>query len=110
MYNYEKKIEEIINNDPHGLLKIKTVSKSINSDQRLEESFLEIVNFYKIYGKEPQEVNEIHERKLAIRLKELKKNPEKIKLLKKLDSENLLGNAIQYKNVDDIIDNDFLGI
>lgn len=110
MHNYEKKIEEIINNDPHGLLKIKTVSKSITSDQRLEESFLEIVNFYKIHGKEPLEVNEIYERKLAIRLKELKKNPEKIKLLKKLDTENLLGNAIEYKNIDDIIDNDFLGI
>ena len=79
MHNYEKKIEEIINSDPHGLLNIKPVSMSITSDQRLEESFLEIVNFYKVNGKEPQEVNEINERKLAIRLKELKKNPEKIK-------------------------------
>lgn len=110
MHNYEKKIEEIINNDPHGLLNIKTVSKSITSDQRLEESFLEIVNFYKANGKEPQEVNEIGERKLAIRLKELKKNPEKIKLLKNLDTENLLGNSIEYKSIDDILDNDFLGI
>ena len=110
MHNYEKKIEEIINSDPHGLLNIKSASKSITSDQRLEESFLEIVNFYKVHKKEPQEVNEINERKLAIRLKELKKNPEKIKLLKNLDKENLLGNAIEYKNVDDIIDNDFLGI
>jgi hypothetical protein len=110
MHNYEKKIEEIINSDPHGLLNIKPVSKSITSDQRLEESFLEIVNFYKVNGKEPQEVNEINERKLAIRLKELKKNPEKIKLLKNLDTENLLGNSVEYKNVDDILDNDFLGI
>jgi hypothetical protein len=110
MHNYEKKIEEIINNDPQGLLNIKSTSKSITSDQRLEESFLEIVNFYKAHKKEPQEVNEINERKLAIRLKELKKNPEKIKLLKNLDKENLLGNAIEYKSVDDILDNDFLGI
>jgi hypothetical protein len=110
MHNYEKKIQEIINNDPHGLLEIKLASKSITSDQRLEESFLEIVNFYKAHKKEPQEVNEINERKLAIRLKELKKNPEKIKLLKNLDKENLLGNAIEYKSVDDILDNDFLGI
>jgi hypothetical protein len=110
MHNYEKKIEEIINSDPHGLLNIKSASKSITSDQRLEESFLEIVNFYKAHKKEPQEVNEINERKLAIRLKELKKNPEKIKLLKNLDKENLLGNAIEYKSVDDILDNDFLGI
>ena len=79
MRNYEKKIEEIINNDPHGLLNVKSASKSITSDQRLEESFLEIVNFYKTHRKEPQEVNEINERKLAVRLKELKKNPEKIK-------------------------------
>ena len=110
MRNYEKKIQEIINNDPHGLLEIKLASKSITSDQRLEESFLEIVNFYKAYRKEPQEVNEINERKLAIRLKELKKNPEKIKLLKNLDTENLLGSAVEYKSVDDILDNDFLGI
>ena len=110
MRNYEKKIEEIINSDPHGLLKIKLTSKSVTSDQRLEESFLEIINFYKVNGKVPQEVNEIHERKLAIRLKELKKNPEKIKLLKNLDSDNLLGDAINYKSVEDIIDNDFLGI
>jgi hypothetical protein len=110
MHNYEKKIEEIINSDPHGLLNIKSVSKSITSDQRLEESFLEIVNFYKAHKKEPQEVNEINERKLAIRLKELKKNPEKIKLLKNLDTDNLLGNPVEYKSVDDIIDNDFLGI
>jgi hypothetical protein len=110
MRNYEKKIQEIINNDPHGLLEIKLASKSITSDQRLEESFLEIVNFYKTHRKEPQEVNEINERKLAIRLKELKKNPEKIKLLKNLDTENLLGSAVEYKSVDDILDNDFLGI
>jgi hypothetical protein len=110
MRNYEKKIEEIINNDPHGLLNVKSASKSITSDQRLEESFLEIVNFYKTHRKEPQEVNEINERKLAVRLKELKKNPEKIKLLKNLDTENILGNAVEYKSVDDILDNDFLGI
>ena len=110
MRNYEKKIEEIINNDPHGLLNVKSASKSITSDQRLEESFLEIVNFYKTHRKEPQEVNEINERKLAVRLKELKKNPEKIKLLKNLDTENILGNAVEYKGVDDILDNDFLGI
>ena len=110
MRNYEKKIQEIINNDPHGLLEIKSASKSITSDQRLEESFLEIVNFYKAHRKEPQEVDEINERKLAIRLKELKKNPEKIKLLKNLDTENLLGSAVEYKSVDDILDNDFLGI
>jgi hypothetical protein len=110
MRNYEKKIQELINNDPHGLLEIKSTSKSITSDQRLEESFLEIVNFYKAHRKEPQEVDEINERKLAIRLKELKKNPEKIKLLKNLDTENLLGSAVEYKSVDDILDNDFLGI
>ena len=110
MRDYEKKIQELINNDPHGLLEIKSASKSITSDQRLEESFLEIVNFYKAHRKEPQEVDEINERKLAIRLKELKKNPEKIKLLKNLDTENLLGSAVEYKSVDDILDNDFLGI
>ena len=110
MRDYEKKIQELINNDPHGLLEIKSASKSITSDQRLEESFLEIVNFYKAHRKEPQEVDEINERKLAIRLKELKKNPEKIKLLKNLDTENLLGSKIEYKSVDDILDNDFLGI
>ena len=110
MRNYEKKIQELINNDPHGLLEIKSTSKSITSDQRLEESFLEIVNFYKAHRKEPQEGDEINERKLAIRLKELKKNPEKIKLLKNLDTENLLGSAVEYKSVDDILDNDFLGI
>ena len=110
MRDYEKKIQELINNDPHGLLEIKSASKSITSDQRLEESFLQIVNFYKAHRKEPQEVDEINERKLAIRLKELKKNPEKIKLLKNLDTENLLGSAVDYKSVDDILDNDFLGI
>ena len=71
MRDYEKKIQELINNDPHGLLEIKSASKSITSDQRLEESFLEIVNFYKAHRKEPQKVDEINERKLAIRLKEL---------------------------------------
>jgi hypothetical protein len=40
MRDYEKKIQELINNDPHGLLEIKSASKSITSDQRLEESFL----------------------------------------------------------------------
>jgi hypothetical protein len=31
-------------------------------------------------------------------------------LLKNLDTENLLGSAVDYKSVDDILDNDFLGI
>lgn len=108
--NFKEELKNILKNDPLNLLNIKTPDKIITSDQRLKNSFLDIIDFYKKNNRLPKENNDIIERKLSVRLKEIKKNPNKVKYLKQFDNYNLLGEHKEIKNAQDIFDNDYLGI
>lgn len=71
------KFSDIFANDPLGLLKVDKraeVAKTAE-DQRLIESFQEIVDFYEAEGRAPSEDGDLGEFKLAKRLEAIKKEP-----------------------------------
>lgn len=104
-------LNNIFENDPLGLLEIKAKNPVIMADDRLIATFEEINDFYEKHGCEPQKTTDMNERKLFSRLKGLQANLQKIQVLKKYDKFNLLNNKpIQINSLDDILNNDTLGI
>ena len=108
--NFNEELENILKNDPLELLILKPATSPITSDQRLISSFAEINDFIKLNGQEPAESSDVNERRLFSRLKEIRKDPTKVKVLKEHDQNNLLGNPKEIETVDDILENDYLGI
>ena len=109
MIDFEYELNKILKDDPLDILKIK--QKNIKSlDQRLIDSFDEINLFIDKNQREPSDSKDINERKLYIRLKELKKDFEKITVLRDFDKHNLFKKAKSIKTVDDILENDVLGL
>ncbi|MDM8541133.1 GIY-YIG nuclease family protein [Desulfococcaceae bacterium HSG9] len=88
----EKILDEIFGNDPSGLLTIKPENASARtSDERLRASFLEINAFFEKHDREPQpNPGDISEFQLYSRLKYLREDAEKIKILKSSDRHHLL--------------------
>ena len=109
MINFELELAKILKEDPLGILKLR-INQPISQDQRLKESFEEINKFIDTHGFEPKESNDITERKLFSRLKQLRKDFNKSLSLKEIDKHKLLTNVKEIKSVDDIINNDALGI
>ena len=109
MLDFEKELEKILTEDPLNLLKLK-ISQILTVDQRLKDSFEEINKFIDENNIEPTDTSDIEERKLFSRLKQLKKDFEKVLVLKDFDRHNLFKNVKEIKTVDDILDNDVLGI
>ena len=109
MIDFEGELKKILNEDPLGVLKNRTV-QPITTDQRLKDSFEEINKFIDDKGREPTESKDITERKLFSRLKQLRKDFDKSSALKYLDRHNLLANVREIKSVDDILENDVLGL
>ena len=109
MIDFESELKKILSEDPLGILRNQKV-QPITNDQRLKESFEEINKFIDENGNEPSECTDITERKLFSRLKQLRKNFEKSSVLKALDRHNLLINVKEIKSVDDILENDVLGL
>ena len=109
MIDFESELKKILNNDPLGILKSRTV-QPITTDQRLKDSFEEINKFIDENGREPNESTDLTERKLFSRLKQLKKDFDKASTLKDYDRHNLLSDVREVKSVDDILENDVLGL
>ena len=109
MLDFEGELKKILDEDPLGILNLR-VSQSITLDQRLKDSFEEINKFISIKKREPSESTDISERKLFSRLKEIRKDFDKASILKDLDKHNLLINVKENKTVDDILNNDVLGL
>ena len=122
MIDFEKEFENILEDDPLGLLDIKPKrSNAITEDERLIESFKEINDYMEQHGKEPSASRDIQERRLFSRLKGLREDPEKSLALKDYDSFNLLGDITvpeppeppdptKIKTIDDILEDDALGL
>ena len=66
MIDFEKGLEDILNNDPLGLLKVKPKVSAITADERLIQSFKEIQEFYSTHQRPPEESTDIRERQLWI--------------------------------------------
>lgn len=108
----DKKLQEIFDNDPLGLLTIKpTSSPTRNEDERLTASFLEIINFFETNHREPEQGMGIQEHQLFSRLKSIRESPLKMEMLKSHDCFGLL-NVVQkeYNSMDDILNDDLLGL
>lgn len=102
---------DLINDDDLGLLDIEKKSVSSTPDDRLSESFMEINEFFSEYNTEPKSGGDIHEHKLASRLKHIRKNKEQRDFLDKYDIHNLLKK--EKKDIDtvsDIFEDDDLDI
>tara|TARA_B100000787_G_C16176185_1_gene289162 strand:- start:183 stop:1376 length:1194 start_codon:yes stop_codon:yes gene_type:complete len=109
MVDFESELEKILNDDPLGVLKSLT-SQPITIEQKLRDSFEEINKFIDDCGREPLESTNILERQLYGRLKQLRKDFDKSLILNDLDKHNLLANVKEIKTVDDILENDVLGL
>lgn len=109
MIDFESELKKILSEDPLGILKNRTI-QPVTTDQRLKDSFEEINKFIDENGREPIESTDIIERKLFSRLKQLRKDFDKASILKDLDRHNLLDNVREIKSVDDILENDVLGL
>ena len=109
MLDFQNELKKILEDDPLNLLKFQARSQ-ITNNHRLVKSFEEINKFIDKEGKEPTESRDIKERKLFSRLRELKKDFEKISELRQHDKYNLFANVKEPQSVDDILDSDNLGI
>ena len=107
-----KKLQEIFDDDPLGLLNIKPTSHPARNEvERLVASFQEINDFYEKHNRAPELGGSIQEHQLHSRLKSLRCNPVKIELLKEHDKFRLLEYDVkQYNSLDDILGDDVFGL
>ena len=110
MRDFKKELEEILNNDPLDLLKVKPKVSAITADERLIQSFIEIQEFYSIHQRPPEESTDIKERQLWMRLSHIKDDYEKCMALKEHDTCGLLDEVKEIETIDDVLDSDPLGI
>ena len=108
----KKILDDILANDPFGLLDIKAKNPIITEDDRLISSFEEVNDFYEKNGCEPKKSTDINERRLFSRLQGMRDTPTKRNLLKKYDKFNLLSGEgiLEINSIDDIFNNDILGL
>ncbi len=93
---------DLINNDDLGLLDLEKKAVSATPDDRLTESFMEINEFFAVHNVEPKSGGDIHEHKLASRLKHIRENKEQRDFLSKHDTHGLL--KIEKKDIDTVSD------
>ena len=94
----KKDLLYLLNDDDLGLLDIEKKSVSATPDDRLSESFIEINEFFSVNNTEPKTGGDIHEHKLASRLKHIRENKEQRDFLSKYDTYGLL--KIEKKDLD----------
>lgn len=110
MRDFEKELEDILNDDPLDLLKVKPKVIAISADERLIQSFSEIKEFYSTHHRAPEESTDIKERQLWVRLSHIKDDYEKCLALKEHDKCGLLDEVKEIETIDDVIDIDPLGL
>ena len=108
----DEELLKLIENDDSGLLDLEKKSVPMTSDDRLVESFLEINNYYREYGVEPVSSRDIHQHRLATRLKHLRENAEQKYLLMAYDEFKLLAkkDGGEIDNFKDLLENDDSGL
>ena len=108
----DKKLQELLDNDPLGLLNVKpSNSPARNEDERLLSKFQEINDFIVANNREPKQDNGIQEHQLYSRLKSIRENPTKSEMLKSHDIHGLLN--IENKEpltIEDLMNDDPLGL
>lgn len=87
---YSEKIAELANGPYADLFKTKPKQQVATADDRLIESFNEIVSFYHNYGHIPRSDGGMKEKLLAQRLKNMKQDKNKKAMLAEYDPEGIL--------------------
>lgn len=106
----KKTLADIFNDDEFGILDSKPKNSNAKTEnERLIESFQDINAFFEKNNREPEATN-VTEFKLLSRLKALRKDTKKVEILKPYDSYNLLNTKEEVKSVEDILNDDDLGI
>ncbi|MCZ4520961.1 GIY-YIG nuclease family protein [Rhodococcus ruber] len=99
-------LDDILDDD---LLNAPEKPQKVTSSDRLERAFLEIVEFYRSYGRVPSSsTHEIAERKLGARLDGLLANDERASAVKHLDEFGLLATREAPASIDDLLEGDDL--
>lgn len=99
-------LDDILDDD---LLTAPEKPQKVTSSDRLERAFLEIVTFYRSYGRVPSSsTREIAERKLGARLDGLLANDERASAVKHLDEFGLLATREAPASIDDLLEGDDL--
>lgn len=107
----DEQLAQLAAEDHHGLLDMPEKPKKITSDDRLERSFLEIVEFYEREGREPSSTTrDIAERKLGARLDGIRANVDELSALHHLDTAGLFKETEAPASLEDIIENDDFGL
>lgn len=103
--------QSIFDSDEDGLLDTPEKAPKLTSSDRLERSFLEIVEFYREHGRVPRSgTREIAERKLGARLDGILANEDKIAALNHLDEFGLLAEPEAPASLDDLLGGDDFGL
>lgn len=103
---------KLIDDDDLGLLDVRPKNATaVTADERFIASFLEINNFMQENGREPQSGAGLREHQLASRLKSLREEKDKAKILLDFDEYNLLKvEKKEIKSINDIFNDDDLGV
>jgi hypothetical protein len=113
MEDKDKILDDIFNNDPLGLLNVKPKTSNVKTaDERLVSSFNEINEFFERNNREPEpNPKNISEYQLYTRLKSLRDDEGKSQVLEPQDKYGLLNvEKKEINTIDDIFEDDFLGI
>src|SRR5665647_111568 len=111
MLNKDKKLQDIFDNDPLGLLDVKPLAAARNEDNILVSKFQEIIDFYQQNQRLPLENNGVNEHTLYSRLCDFRETESKRKILEQYDEFGLLV-PVEKKvfTIDDILNEDPLGL
>jgi hypothetical protein len=105
------RLKRIFDNDEHDLLKVTHKSKSLTPQDKLEQSFFEIVDFYTETRRIPRvDTTEMAERKLGIRLRAIMLDDTKVEALKCSDEHHLLTPESAPESIDDLLNSDQFGL
>lgn len=112
MIGEREKLLSLIAEDPFNLLKQRSASRQGAHNMVLLNNFEEIVSFYEDNKREPaDDINNIKEFQLYCRLKQIRKSPDMVKILRDFDYYGLLeGNGIKEMTLDELIHHDPYGL
>lgn len=109
--DFSKELLELFESEDVFLFVAKDKPKGPTADDRLAQSFLEIVDFVSENDREPKiNAEDFGEQLLAKRLESIKCNHDKVVALEKYDSLGLLVQPDAPKSIEELLENDVFGI
>lgn len=109
--DFSNELLQLFESEDGVLFAAKDKAKAPTADDRLSQSFLEIIDFVSKTGREPDiNADDFAEQLLAKRLESIKCNHDKVTALEKFDSLGLLEQPEAPKTIEELLENDVFGI